>query len=120
MSISACDASKFATMRCHLSNGASAARAKIDRALLAVLRPGALVDFDRTAAIARAEARYDVILRVTQGSRELIHEAVTSGDVPLSDFCAKLPRLFAEALRDIRVSDQAIGTWAAIASRWQP
>jgi hypothetical protein len=37
----------------------------------------------------------------------------------LTDFCAALPRLFAEALRDIRVSEQTIETWAAIASRWQ-
>lgn len=96
-----------------------AAKAKSDRALLAVLRPGSLVDFDRTAAITRAENSHGVILRVTQGSRELLHEAVSSGDVPLSEFCAKLPRLFSEALCDIRASEQSIGAWAAIASRWQ-
>jgi hypothetical protein len=97
-----------------------AAKAKLGRALLAVLKPGSLVDLDRTAVIARAEARHGVVLRVTQGSRELLHEAVTSGDVSVSEFCARLPRLFAEALREIRASDQAIGTWAAIASRWKP
>jgi len=97
-----------------------AADAKLSRALLSVLKPGALVDFDRTAVITRAEDRHGVILRVTQGSRELLHEAMSSGDVALADFCATLPRLFAEALRDIRMSEQAIGTWAAIASRWQP
>jgi hypothetical protein len=96
-----------------------AADAKLRRALLAVLKPGALIDFDRTAVIKRAEETHGVVLRVTQGSRELLHEAVSSGDVALEDFCAKLPRLFAEALRDIRTSEQAIGTWAAIASRWQ-
>ncbi len=97
-----------------------AADAKLERALVAVLKPGSLIGFDRTAVIIRAEDRHGVVLRVTQGSRELLHEALSSGDVALSDFCARLPRLFAEALRDIRASDQGIGTWAAIASRWQP
>lgn len=96
-----------------------AAKARLDRALLAVLKPGSLVDFDRTAAIVRAEDRHGVVLQVAHGSRELLHDALTAGDVSVSDFCAKLPRLFADALRDIRASDQAIGTWAAIASRWQ-
>lgn len=96
-----------------------AADAKLGRALLAVLKPGSLVDFDRTAVIARAEDHHGVVLRVTQGSRELLHEALISGEISLPDFCAKLPRLFAEALRDIRVSDQAVGIWAAIATRWQ-
>ncbi len=56
---------------------------------------------------------------MTQGSRELLHEALSAADVTPSDFCAALPRLFAEALRDIRTSERTIGTWAAIASRWQ-
>lgn len=96
-----------------------AADTKVSRALLAVLNPGALIDFDRTAVITRAEKDHGVVLRVTQGSRELLHEALSAADVTPSDFCAALPRLFAEALRDIRTSERTIGTWAAIASRWQ-
>lgn len=96
-----------------------AADVHISRALLAVLRPGALVDFDRTATIRRAENNHGVVLRVTHGSRELLHEALTAGSVRLDEFSAALPRLFAEALRDIRAGEQAIETWAAIASRWQ-
>jgi hypothetical protein len=96
-----------------------AADAKVNRALLAVLNPGSLIDFDRTVVITMAEKKHGIVLRVTQGSRELLHEALSVGDVTLSDFCAALPRLFAECLRDIRASEQAIGTWAAIASRWQ-
>jgi hypothetical protein len=89
------------------------------RAHLVVLRPGALVDFDRTAVIRRAERDQSVVLRVTAGTRELIHEALSVGLVPIDDFCAGLPRAFAEALRDIRAADETVTTWAAIASRWQ-
>ncbi len=98
---------------------ADTADVSVSRALLAVLRPGHLVDFDRTAVIRRAEKEHAVILRIAHGSRELTHEAVSSGTAGLAGFCAALPRLFADALREIRVAEQAIETWAAIASRWQ-
>jgi hypothetical protein len=96
-----------------------AASASMSRALLAVLRPGVLVDFDRAAVIRRAEKGHHVVLRVVQGTRELLHEALSACDLGLDEFCASLPRLFAEALRDIRVAEQTLATWAAIASRWQ-
>jgi hypothetical protein len=96
-----------------------AADAHADRALLAVLRPGTLMDFDRTAVIRRVEKEHGVVLRVTQGARELLHEALSTGTTTLSEFCAALPRTFAESLRDIRVDETTINTWAAIASRWQ-
>lgn len=96
-----------------------AADARIGRALLAVLSPGSLIDFDRRAVIRRAEQGHGVVLRITDGSRELLHEALSAGEATTSDFCAALPRVFAEALRDIRVSEQTIGTWAAITTRWQ-
>ena len=96
-----------------------AASVSMSRALLAVLRPGVLVDFDRAAVIRRAEKGHHVVLRVVQGTRELLHEALSACDVGLDEFCASLPRLFAEALRDIRVAEQTLATWAAIASRWQ-
>jgi SacI-like restriction endonuclease len=96
-----------------------ASSANVSRALLAVLPPGVLVDFDRTAVIRRAEKDHNVVLRVTQGIRELLHEALTAGDVGLNELCAALPRLLAEALQDIRVTEQALMTWAAIASRWR-
>lgn len=95
-----------------------AADSDMPRALLAVLRPGVLVDFDRTTAVRRAEMDHGVVLRVTAGTRELLHEALTAGTVQLDEFCAGLPRAFAEALRDIRVADETIKTWAAIAGRW--
>ena len=98
---------------------ADAADAKVSRALLVVLRPGLLVDFDRTAVIRRAEREHDIVLRVTHGSRELLHEALSTGTIRLNDFCAALPRLYAEALRDMRVAEQTIETWAAVASRWR-
>lgn len=96
-----------------------AAATQLNRVVLAVLRPGVLVNFDRSAVIRRAEKNYNVVLRVTQGTRELLHEALNAGSTGLGDLCAALPRLFAEALRDIRVSEQTLETWAAIASRWQ-
>lgn len=96
-----------------------AADGHVRRALLAVLRPGTLVEFDRTTAIRRAEKEHGVVLRVTSGARELLHEALSAGTVQVNDFCAGLPRAFAEALRDIRVADETIETWAAIASRWR-
>lgn len=95
-----------------------AADAGVSRALLAVLPPGALMDFDRTAVTRRAEQDHGVVLRVAGGTRELLHEAVSSGSSDLEDFCASLPRLFAEALREARVSEQTIETWAAITGRW--
>lgn len=95
------------------------ASAGVSRALLAVLRPGVLVDFDHAAVIRRAEKDHNVVLRVVQGTRELLHEALSSDDVGLGEFCASLPRLFAEALQEIRVAEQTLATWAAIASRWQ-
>jgi hypothetical protein len=96
-----------------------AASANLDRALLAVLRPGVLVDFDRATVIRRAEKDHTVVLRIVHGTRELLHEALSAGDVDLSGFCASLPRLFGDALGDIRVAEQTLATWAAIASRWQ-
>jgi hypothetical protein len=96
-----------------------AAAAQVSRALLAVLRPGALVSFDRAAVVRRAERSQDVVLRVTHGARELLHEALGAGDTGLADSCAVLPRLFAEALVDIRVGKPTLETWMAIASRWQ-
>jgi len=95
-----------------------AAGARLSRALLVVLRPGVLVDFNRAATIRRAEKEHNVVLRVVQGTRELLHEALSSGDVALSELCADMPRLFAEALRDIRATEQSLATWAAIACRW--
>lgn len=94
------------------------ARVGAERALLAVLRPGVLVDFDRAAVIRRAERTHHVVLRVAHGTRELLHEALSSGNVALSAFIVAVPRLFAEALYEIRASDRTIETWAAIASSW--
>jgi hypothetical protein len=89
------------------------------RALLAVLRPGSLVDFDRSAVVRRAEKKHEVVLRVTLGARELFHEALVAGAIEVREFCATFPHAFAEALRDIRVADSTLETWAAIASRWE-
>jgi hypothetical protein len=97
---------------------ADAARAGVSRALLALLRPGMLVDFDRTGVIRRAEKECNVVLRVVSGARELIHEAFSAGDVGLYELSAALPLLFGDALREIRVTTQALDTWAAIAKRW--
>ncbi len=95
------------------------AEARAQRALLAVLPPGALVDFDRTSVIRRAEREHRMVLRVTGGVRELLHETLSSGTVGIDQFCRSVPRAFAHALRDMRAADAAIETWAAIASRWQ-
>lgn len=59
------------------------------------------------------------MLRVVQGTRELLHEALSSGEVGLDGFCKSLPRLFAEALQEIRVAEETLSTWSAIASRWR-
>lgn len=88
------------------------------RALLVVLRPGTLVAFDRSSVIRRAEREHGVVLRITDGSRELLHEALAASDRPVEELCAALPRAFAEALRDIRVAEDTIEAWAAIAQRW--
>jgi hypothetical protein len=89
----------------------------VRRALLAVLRPGTLAGLDRAGAIARAEQR-GVVLRITDGVRQLLHVALSASSVDIDEFCSALPRAFAEALRDIRVADATIETWAAIAERW--
>jgi hypothetical protein len=91
----------------------------VHRALLAVLPPGSLVDFDRAAVIRRAERKHGVVLRVAVGAREVVHEALSGSYGSVDEFAAGLPRQFAEALRDIRVTDETLETWAAIASRWE-
>jgi SacI restriction endonuclease len=88
------------------------------RALLVVLRPGTLAKLDRSSAIRRAEREHGVVLRITDGARQLLHVALSASLVDVDEFCATLPRAFAEALRDIRVRDETIETWAAIATRW--
>lgn len=93
--------------------------AGVHRALLAVLPPGVLVDFDRTGVVRRAEREHGMVLRVVAGTRELLHEALSAATVEVDAFCAGLPRAFADALADIRVADETSETWAAIASRWQ-
>lgn len=97
---------------------ADASEIHVHRALLAVLPPGSLVDFDRTATVRRAEHRHGIVLRVAAGVREVVHEALTASDGTVDEFRNGLPRQFAEALRDIRADDNTIETWAAIASRW--
>lgn len=96
-----------------------AADAGLRLALLAVLPPGALVDFDRTSVIRRAEREHGVVLRVTSGTRELLHEALSTASEDVEPFCAGLPRAFADGLVELRASDNTIETWAAIVSRWQ-
>ncbi len=91
----------------------------IRRALLSVLRPGSLLDFDRSAAIRRAEKEHGVVLRVTSGTRELLREALSPRAIEVDRFCAGLPRVFAEALGEIRVANETTETWAAIATRWE-
>jgi hypothetical protein len=90
------------------------------RALLAVLRPGVLLRFDRASVIQRAERDHGVVLRVTDGVRQLLHEALIAGECDVDAFCAALPRALGEALRDIRVAEATIDTWVAIAGRWAP
>jgi hypothetical protein len=75
---------------------ADVADAGAHRALLAVLEPGTLIDVDRSSVIRRAEEEHDIVLRIARGTRELLHEALGTGIVDLSAFCAVLPRLFAE------------------------
>ncbi len=53
---------------------ADATEIHVHRALLAVLPPGSLVDFDRTATVRRAEHRHGIVLRVAAGVREVVHE----------------------------------------------
>jgi hypothetical protein len=98
---------------------ADAANHGVRRALLAVLRPGTLAGVDRAGAIRRAEHEHGVVLRIADGTRELLHEAAMAGTgVALNDFCAALPHAYAEALSDIRTKKETIDTWAAIAQRW--
>lgn len=96
-----------------------AADIRVHRALLAVLPPGSLVDFDRTAVIRRAEREHGIVLRIAAGAREVVHEALAGSYGSIDKFAAGLPRQFAEALRDIRATDETLETWAAIASRWE-
>jgi hypothetical protein len=99
-----------------LARDAASHRAR--RALLAVLRPGVLIRFDRESVIQRAERDHGVVLRITDGVRQLLHEALIAGSVEVDAFCSALPRAFGEALREIRVDESSIDTWVAIAERW--
>jgi hypothetical protein len=95
-----------------VSNGAR-------RALLAVLRPGVLVRFNEAAVIQRAERDHGVVLRIADGVRQLLHEALMTGPAAVDAFCAALPRAFGDALREIRMNESSIDTWVAIAARWR-
>jgi SacI restriction endonuclease len=95
-----------------------AADAGVNRALLAVLPPGALIRFDIPAVIRRAEHDHGVVLRILDSVRAVLHEAVMASALPLDDFCSGMPRAYADALRDIRAEDAAIETWAAVSERW--
>ncbi len=86
--------------------------------LLAVVRPGALQNFDIAGVIHRAERQHGVVLRVAAGTRQVIHEAALVSTVAIDDFASQLPRKFAEALAEIRMTKDAIDTWAAMAQRW--
>jgi hypothetical protein len=90
----------------------------VRRALLAVLRPGALTRFDRASVVLRSEREHGVVLRITQGVRELLHEALIAGPGEVGAFCASLPRDYADALREIRVHEDSIDLWVATAERW--
>jgi hypothetical protein len=80
--------------------------------LLAVLRPGYLDNFDRTGVILRAGRDHGVVIRITDGVQELLHEAIAASTVPIDDLCGALPRHFAEALEEIRVEKDTI-IWRA-------
>ena len=86
-------------------------------AILAVLPPGSLVQFDIASVIWRAED-HRVVLRVLTSVREVLHEASFVGRASFSEFRAALPRAYADALRDIRADDAAIETWVTISSQW--
>lgn len=88
------------------------------RAILSVLRPGLLVQFNKEAAVRRAERHHGVVLRITDGVRPLLHEALMAGPADVHAFRSALPRVFGEALRETRIPDASIDTWVAIASRW--
>jgi hypothetical protein len=97
-----------------------AASTGVRRALLAVLRPGTLAQFNEAAVTQRAEREHGVVLRITDGVRQLLHEALIAGPDDVDAFCAALPRAFGDALREIRASESSINTWVAIAARWVP
>jgi hypothetical protein len=95
-----------------------ASSAGVRRALLAILRPGVLIRFERASVVRRAEQERGVVLRVTDGVRELLHEAIIAGPSEVGGFCASLPRDFADALREIRAHESSVDTWVTIAERW--
>lgn len=86
--------------------------------LLVVLRPGTLEDFDRASAIREAAHRHSVVLRVTNGARELVHEGVVSGSSHTESVRQRLPRLFADALVEARVDAKTTEAWEALAGAW--
>lgn len=94
------------------------AEAKMRRAVLAVLPPGSLERFDTEGAIVRAEERHGVVLRVTVGTRSIIHEAISSGNVTVGDFCRQLPNVFGHFLLHMEVREEAIKWWVTLSSRW--
>jgi len=88
------------------------------RALLVVLRPGSLLRFNRASVIQRAEREHGVVLRICEGVRQLLHEALIAGPSDVDAFCSALPRAYADALREIRASESGMEIWVAISARW--
>lgn len=89
-----------------------------ERGLLAVLRPGVLVRVDRAGVIRRAEENDQVVLRIADGVREVVHEAIATGTATLAEFGTTFPSALALALQEVRAGDDTVATWAAIAGRW--
>jgi hypothetical protein len=95
-----------------------ASDAQVAIGLLVVLRPGTLEDFDRASVVREAAHQHSVVLRVTSGARELVHEGIVSGTADTESVRQRLPRLFAEALAEASVDSNTADAWAALAGAW--
>lgn len=94
-----------------------AAAAGLERALLAVLPPGSLVGLDRRKAVLAAEQRRGVVLRIAQGTLELLHEAFSAGAMSRDAFSRELPGRLAQALQEVAGRSGA-AAWGQVAARW--
>lgn len=94
------------------------ASAKGERGLLALLPPGNLGNISVRSSVQRAYDEFGAMIRVTNGTAELLAEAFACGREPLNDFIRTTPVQLVPALAESGATQESVDDWLAIANRW--
>lgn len=89
-----------------------------ERGLLALLPPGNLGNINVRSSVSRAYDKFGTMIRVTNGTAELLAEAFACGRTPLDSFIRQTPVQLVPALAEAGASEASVDDWLAIANRW--